>query len=191
MTIGIFGGSYNPIHVGHAILANHIAQSGMVDEVWLMVSPQNPLKGASNPAMDAHRLTMAKLVATESVGVRVSDFEFSLPRPSYTIDTLRALSMAYPEHQFKIIIGADNWHLFDRWKAGNEIVRDFGVIIYPRRGFDIDQTHIPQGVEYIADAPIVEVSSTIIRSNLEQGRGIAFLTPTTVAEYIKREGLYI
>ncbi len=163
MRIGIFGGTFNPIHVGHAIIANHMLQYGHLDRLWLMVSPLNPFKVAQGEQLDAHRLRMAQMVSRRIEGVETSGFEFSLPRPSYTIHTLNALSQKFPDDEFVLIIGADNWAAFDHWTSNQEILEKYQVLIYPRMGIDV---HIPQELQKtvkLVDAPIIEVSSTTIR----------------------------
>ena len=190
MTIGIFGGSYNPIHIGHAMLASYLAQYTDLDEVWLMVSPQNPLKETMDVSMDKHRLNMARIVTDRTSQLNVSAFEFSMPRPSYTIDTLRALKEHYPKHTFKLIIGADNWVQFSRWRDSDAIIREFGVIVYPRRGFELNTATKPDNVEFALDAPMVEVSSTFIREGLKQGKEMEYFLDHDVLEYIEDHNLY-
>ncbi|MDE5793141.1 MAG: nicotinate (nicotinamide) nucleotide adenylyltransferase, partial [Muribaculaceae bacterium] len=132
MNIGIFGGSFDPIHEGHVNLAKYILDHTDLDEVWLMVSPRNPLKDHGPIATDRQRLEMARLAVKDIPGLQVSDFEFHLPIPSYTYKTLTELKKSYPEHDFRLIIGGDNWADFNRWRNPEEIISDFGVIIYPR-----------------------------------------------------------
>lgn len=190
MRIGIYSGSFDPIHTGHAILANHIARSGMVDEVWILVTPHNPIKSHEAVASDADRMEMARIVAARSEGVRASDFELLLPRPTYSYRTLRALAEAYPEHRFSIIVGADNYATFNRWRDADLIRSEFGIIVYPRPGADIDADALPPNVSYAADAPRVEISSTAVRELLSEGRSVDFLVPCPVADYIRRRRLY-
>ena len=131
--IGIFGGSFNPIHLGHTALAAYICEQGLVDEVWLMVSPQNPLKRDLTLLDENERLTMARLAVASYPMLKASDFEFTLPRPSYTYHTLQALRAAYPECEFSLIIGEDNWQCFHRWYRGEDIARETPIIVYPRK----------------------------------------------------------
>ena len=130
--IGIFGGSFNPIHLGHTALAAYICEQGLVDEVWLMVSPQNPLKRDLALLDENERLAMARLAVTPYPTLQACDFEFTLPRPSYTYHTLQALREAYPDYEFSLIIGEDNWQCFDRWYRGEDISRETPIVVYPR-----------------------------------------------------------
>ena len=188
--IGIFGGSFNPIHVGHAIMASYVMQYSVLDQLWLMLSPQNPLKQGLTMAPDHDRLRMAELVTRRLDGVETSAFELTLPRPSYTIDTLRALQGKFPDDEFHLLIGADNWALFDRWRSHDEILRDFHVIVYPRRGFEIVVPDALANRVAVIDAPLVEVSSTGVREALAQGRDVSFYVPDDVFRYIKKNNLY-
>lgn len=188
--IGIFGGSFNPIHVGHAIMASYVMQHSVLDQLWLMLSPQNPLKQGLTMAPDHDRLRMTELVTRRLDGVETSAFELTLPRPSYTIDTLRALQRKFPDDEFYLLIGADNWALFDRWRAHDEILRDFHVMIYPRRGFEIVVPDALASRVMVVDAPLVEVSSTGVREALAQGRDVSFYVPDDVLRYIKKNNLY-
>ena len=190
MNIGIYSGSFDPIHTGHAVLANYIAGSGLVDEVWILVTPHNPIKSHEAVASDADRMAMARIVANRSEGVRASDFELRLPRPTYSYRTLRALAEAYPEHNFRIIVGADNYATFDRWRDADLIRREFGLIVYPRPGAEIDTGSLHPNVSYAADAPRVEISSTMVRALLAEGRNANFFVPCPVADYIRDRGLY-
>ncbi len=192
MRIGIYGGSFNPIHKGHTQLAKWLVKAGVVDAVWLMVSPQNPLKPAEGLLDDATRLRMAKIGirATKCRSVEVSDFEFTLPKPSYTADTLAALRAAYPQHEFVLIIGADNWLVFDRWSRPEEILRHHHVVIYPRPDYDIDPATLPAQVSLV-NTPLLPISSTWIRNEIAtnpayDGEGLA----ADVWKFIKAEGLY-
>lgn len=168
MRIGIYGGSFNPIHLGHTQLAQWLVENGCVDAVWLMLSPQNPLKTAENLMDDDTRLLLARVAveATKCRDIQVCDFEFGLPRPSYTADTLAALRKAYPEHEFVLVIGADNWLMFSQWVRPDEILSHHNIIIYPRPGYNVDASTLPQGVQLLLDVPLFPVSSTWIRQQI-------------------------
>ena len=162
MTTGLYGGSFNPIHEGHLALGRHLVQHGEVDELWFLVSPQNPLKPAEGLLDDAARLHLARLAVGRKKGLRVSDFECHLPRPSYMVHTLEALRSAYPDRDFVLVIAADNWHRFPQWYQADEILRHHRILIYPRPGFPIDEAMLPVGVALVS-TPLYDISSTQIR----------------------------
>lgn len=189
--IAIMGGTFNPIHIGHAIIAGKIAERDDIDQLWLMVSPLNPLKQPLKTVSDTDRLRMTEMVASRIPGVTTSAFEFTLPRPSYTIDTLTALKAKFPDDDFTIVIGADNWCLWDKWKDHDTILRDYGVMVYPRLGYDIVPP--PEGLARrftVVDAPVIEISSTMIRERLSRRQNVSFLVPDEVEHFIKQHNLY-
>lgn len=190
MKVGIFGGSFNPIHVGHAIIASHVIQHTDLDQIWLMVAPLNPLKEPNAHNNDIDRLRMTELVSRHIDGVETSAFEFTLPRPSYTIQTLKALQDKFPDHEFSLIIGADNWAVFKKWKDWETIIANHDILIYPRLGYEVT---IPEEYAHrvkLTDAPIIEVSSTRIREGLAQGESMRFYVPDDVYKYIVANHLY-
>lgn len=189
--IGIFGGSFNPIHVGHALIASFIVENTELDSLWLMVSPLNPLKEGSSMASNYHRLRMTELVTRRMENVITSAFEFGLPKPSYTIDTLNALQAKFPEDEFYLVIGADNWCLFDRWKAGDEIISKYHVLIYPRRGYEIVIPEQYSDRVAVVDAPLIEISSTQVRERISQLKSISFYVPESVEKFIIDNKLYM
>lgn len=179
MKIGIYGGSFNPIHFGHTGLAQWVVRNTDLDEVWLMISPNNPLKDASILADEQKRLAAAK----EAIGdgrlasgkrIIVSDFEFTLPRPNYTANTLRELQKQYPQHEFTLIIGEDNLEIFPKWREYTYLLENFRILVYPRKGSgksveqmmqELETAHIKE-VQLLANAPYFEISSTELRKNL-------------------------
>lgn len=189
--IGIFGGSFNPIHVGHALIASYVVENSELDSLWLMVSPQNPLKEGKGMMSDYHRLRMSELVSRRLQNVITSAFEFDLPKPSYTIDTLNALQEKFPDNEFYLVIGADNWCLFNKWKAGDEIIEKYHILIYPRRGYEINIPEQYSSKVSIVDAPLIEISSTQIRERLSQMKDITFYVPEDVEKYIVMNKLYM
>lgn len=196
MRIGIYGGSFNPIHIGHTSLAQSLVEQKIVDEVWLLVSPLNPLKQSANPdILDyAERLHIARLATEGTNGIRVSDFENSLPIPSYMVNTLGELAKAYPQHQFSLIIGADNWSDFHKWYKWKDILTSYPIIIYRRPGYDLDTTSPAiQSAKSItiADTPLYDISSTQIRQAIRQGQIPSEWLSPNVIEYIKKRGLYL
>ncbi|MBE6309583.1 MAG: nicotinate-nucleotide adenylyltransferase [Bacteroidales bacterium] len=190
MKVGILGGSFNPIHIGHAILANYITQYTDIEQLWLMVSPQNPLKSEMPQSYDVHRLAMAELVASKCENVITSGFEFTLPKPSYTVDTLKALREKFPQHEFVLVIGADNWQNFDKWKDWQEILDKHNVMVYPRMGYEIVISEDLCERVIKIDSPIIEISSTYIREQLENGKNMSFFLPKDVYCYIIKNDLY-
>lgn len=187
--VGIFGGSFNPVHWGHVRLAEWIVRHGWADEVWLMVSPCNPLKAQAALLPETERLAMARLAADEVAGIRASDFEFSLPRPSYTWRTLEALRAAFPATAFSLIIGADNWQHFDRWARPDYIRAHHKLLVYPRPGYPLDASALPDGVDLLG-APVFDVSSTRVRKLLRENGDASRLVPAPVLRYIKERHLY-
>lgn len=189
MTIGIYGGSFDPIHTGHAIVANFVAQCGVTDEVWLTVSRQNPLKTNHSYANDSDRLKMAEIVAQYCMKVKVCDIEMNLPVPSYTYETLKTLKSLHPEHIFKIIIGSDSLENFHNWKNSREIQYEFGVIVYPRPGYPLPAQE-PDNITFLNGAPEFGISSSLIREYIRSGWNINFFVPVEVENYIQNNKLY-
>ena len=185
---GIFGGSFNPIHIGHLALANYLCENDYIDELWFLVSPQNPFKQNEKLLDDKTRLRMVNAAVRGYGRFYVSDFEFSLPKPSYTINTLNKLSETYTDRNFYLIIGADNWAAFDRWKSPEEIISKHHVLVYPRLGYDIPEM-LPKNVRAV-DSPLIEVSSTFIRESISQGKDVRYFLHPAVYEIIEKESLY-
>lgn len=191
MKIGIFGGSYNPIHTGHAIIANYIAQNCDFDAIWMLVSPQNPLKDGKKGASDYDRIRMVEMVSRRIDRVITSAFEFTLTAPFYTYNTLRALSQKFPEHEFTLIIGADNWANFHRWEKHEQIVEQYRIMVYPRRGFDVVIPEHQRNNVQLVDAPMIELSSTEIRAAVAEQKNMSFYLPADVYQYILEHKLYM
>jgi len=179
MNIGIFGGSFNPIHIGHLALANYLCEYGEVDEVWFLVSPHNPLKERGDLWPDELRLELVRLSIKGYSKFRASDFEFHLPRPSYMVNTLRALRQSYPEHEFTLIIGSDNWEVFPRWYKHDELLAENQLLIYPRPDYPIQEETLPPNVRLV-DTPLLEISSTFIRQSLREGKDVRYFLPKEV-----------
>ena len=140
-TVGILGGSFNPVHIGHMILASYLAQWGYVDKVWLTLSPRNPLKDPAGLVPDLKRLAMLSIAIKKAPDMDICDIELTMPRPSYTINTLDTLAARYPDKRFKLVIGSDNWAIFDKWRDSQRILDEYGVIVYPREGYPVAQGH--------------------------------------------------
>ncbi len=188
MHIGLYFGSFNPIHHGHLILAGYIADHTSCDEVWLVVSPQNPLKPASTLLNDYQRLHLVRLAIEGDKRLKVKDIEFKLPKPSYTIDTLVYIKEKYPDYSFSIIVGADSWANIEKWKNYKQLIDNHDFIIYPRPGFTVK---IPSQSKHIfLDAPLLEISAASIRKNIREKRSIRYLLPEPVREEILLGGYY-
>lgn len=186
--IGILGGSFNPVHTGHLMVASYVRQMASLDEVWLSLSPSNPLKSALSLASDADRLAMLRLAVPPALGLEAVGLELSLPRPSYTAEYLDFLSSRFPCVDFRLIIGSDNWLLFDKWKNGDHILSRYGVLVYPRPGYPMPPL-ADSRVRFI-DAPAIGISSTFIRDSVARGLDMNFFLPPGVYNYIKEHNLY-
>lgn len=187
-TIGLLGGSFNPVHVGHMMLASYLAQWGYVDTVWLNLSPRNPLKDPGILVPDLKRLAMLSIAARDARGIDICDIELAMPRPSYTINSLDLLREKYPDIRFKLIIGSDNWRTFERWREPQRILDEYGVIVYLRPGYPIERKAV-EGLE-IADAPMINISSTFIRDAIARGKDMNCFLPAGVYKYIMDNKLY-
>lgn len=187
--VGIMSGSFDPVHNGHAMMASYALQYCGFDEVWLLPSRRNPLKEHAVIASDADRYAMLQIVADRVDGLRADDIEFGLPEPSYTYRTLQALSERHPDYEFTQIIGADNWACFDRWRNSDRIIREYGLLIFVRPGYDTP-AGLPLNVRVAEGAPQVLISSTWVREGLAKGRDMNFFLPEGVVEYIKKRKLY-
>ena len=184
MEICIFGGSFNPIHNGHIQLAHEILQHARFQEVWLIVSPHNPLKENTSLMDDQLRLQLARIAVRKEKQIKISDIEMHLPRPSYTWQTMKALQKEYPQHRFSILIGADNWVNFDKWHAHEEILTHHNIYIYPRKGNTIDRKTLPKNVKLL-DVETIDISSTQIRKLHSEHKDISTLVPKNVADILK------
>lgn len=183
---GIYGGSFNPIHNGHIALARHLLQKAELDEIWFVVSPQNPFKVQQQLLADDKRLLLVRKALAPYPQLVASDFEFSLPRPSYMWHTLQGMSAQWPDRELHLIIGADNWLCFDRWYHADDIRSTYPIIIYPRQGYDIVSSALPQGVRLV-NTPLYNVSSTEIRADVAAGRDISSKVPSTILSEVEKE----
>jgi len=189
MRIGLFFGSFNPIHVGHLIIANYMANYSDLQSVWLVISPHNPLKNKSSLANMYDRLEMARLATEDNEKIKVSDIEFKLPQPSYTIDTLTFLRERYPEHQFTLIMGADNLVSLKKWKNYEILLRDYKIAVYPRPGFENPEFADHPSIT-ITDTPVMEISSTFIRKAIKERKSVQYMIPDKVFKFIDSKNLY-
>lgn len=176
--VGIFGGSFNPIHTGHIALAKSLCQQEGLDEVWLMVSPMNPFKKeATDLLTDKLRLEMAEQAIADEPKLKACDYEFHMPKPSYTWHTLQALSQDFPNVDFTLLIGGDNWASFDKWFYHEDILSHYPIVVYPRKGCDIGK--VPSGVT-IVETPLLNISSTEIRQRIKEGKSIHGMVPDCI-----------
>lgn len=189
MKIGLFFGSFNPIHIGHLIIANIMAEHTDLQKVWLVVSPQNPFKPARSLLHEFDRYDMVQAAVAENYKLTVSDVEFHLPKPSYTIHTLAHLHEKHPNHQFRVIVGEDNLQKFGNWKNHEQILSGYGLYVYPRpHAIKTDFHHHPQ-VQFV-EAPLIDISATYIRHLVQQGKSIRYLVPEPVEQLIRLKGYY-
>jgi nicotinate-nucleotide adenylyltransferase len=188
--VGLFFGSFNPIHNGHMMLANYMLAYGGMDEVWFVVSPQNPLKDKKSLLDELHRLDMVYLAVDGYHHFKVVDIEFRMPKPSYTIDTLVRLSEQYPKRRFSLICGMDSLGSFHKWKNPQEILKHYQLLVYPRKNFSAGKWDSKPGIRMV-EAPEIEVSSSFIRKAIAERKDIPFFLPQKVYDYILKNGFYL
>ncbi|WDT68894.1 nicotinate (nicotinamide) nucleotide adenylyltransferase [Cloacibacterium sp. TD35] len=190
--IGLFFGSFNPIHIGHLILANYILENSNMDELWFVVSPQNPFKDKKSLLTDHNRLDMVQLAVKNYPKMRASNVEFSLPKPSYTIDTLTYLKEKYPNYSFALIMGEDNLDSLPKWKNSEKLMSEYQIIVYPRtfEGEKKDNEYLQHENISMVNAPIIELSATEIRNMIKEGKNVRPMLPPEVFEYLDGSSFY-
>ncbi|HEY0356744.1 MAG TPA: nicotinate (nicotinamide) nucleotide adenylyltransferase [Flavisolibacter sp.] len=188
MKIGLYFGSFNPIHTGHLIIANHILNETELNKIWFIISPQNPFKHSDNLLNEYDRFHLVQKAIEDDFRLKASDIEFSLPKPSYTVHTLAYLGEKYPEHEFSIIMGSDSFQNLGKWKNAEVIVSNYPILVYKRRGFEIDNS-LNARVQ-VMDAPLLEISATHIRELIKAGKSIKYLVPQSVEEEISAGGYF-
>ena len=189
MKIGLFFGSFNPIHIGHLIVANTVVETTTMDQVWFVVSPQNPFKKSNSLAHEFDRLDMVEAAINDNYNLKACDIEFNMPKPSYTVDTLAFLSDKYPEHEFVLIIGEDNLVSFPKWKNHEVILEQFGLLVYPRPNTASASLRDHPKVT-IVQAPMLDISATFIRNLVKNQRSIRYIVDEDVATIIHSRKLY-
>ena len=188
MNTGLYFGSFNPIHIGHLIIANHVLNETSLEKIWFIVSPQNPLKKSNSLLNEFDRLHLVRLAVQDDNRIKCSDIEFSLSKPSYTTNTLAYLTEKYPEHKFSIIMGSDSYQNLDKWKNFETIVSNYSIYVYKREGHEINKFWGERPV--ILNAPLIQISATQIRDHIKNSKSIRYLVPETVREEIETRKFY-
>ncbi|MDF1695072.1 MAG: nicotinate (nicotinamide) nucleotide adenylyltransferase [Saprospiraceae bacterium] len=187
--IGLFFGSFNPVHVGHMIIANYMVEHSDLDEIWMVVSPHNPHKEKKSLAKDRDRLYLVNLAIGDNLKIKASDIEFGLDKPSYTIDTLTYLNEKYPSHEFCLIMGGDNLGTFHKWKNYEAILENHAIYVYQRPGYDLGVLQDHEKIR-ILEAPLLTISASYIRKQIKENKSIQYLVPDRVWEYIDGSSMY-
>lgn len=189
MHIGLYFGSFNPVHIGHLIIANHVLQYSDIDKLWFVLSPHNPLKDSHALLNEYDRMHLLQLAIDDNPKFRVSNVEFSLPKPSYTIDTLTYLHEKFPLEQFSVIMGGDSFQNIRRWKNWEQLLAQYSVIVYNRSGYTV---HPPEGARVqVLDAPMIDISSSFIRAQVKLKKSVRYLLPDAVWQYISENRYYL
>jgi len=206
MKVGLYFGSFNPVHIGHLVIANHLANNSDLDQIWLVVSPQNPHKKKSSLLADHHRLALVKVAVDDNPKLRASDIEFKLPQPSYTVNTLAYLKEEYPNNSFTLIMGEDNLRSFHKWKNYEQILKNHEIVVYPRvltiqelekikAGEDISKTSSnidiqKENITVLEDTPIMKISSSFIRKAIKENKSVKYLLTPEVEKYCDEMNFY-
>jgi len=188
MNIGLYFGSFNPIHIGHLIIANHVLNETSINKVWFIVSPQNPFKESKTLLNEFDRLHLVRLATQDDNRIKSSDIEFGLPKPSYTSNTLAFLSEKYPAYKFSLIMGSDSYQNLDKWKNFETIINNYSIYVYKREGYEIKNA-VTNG-PVVLNAPIIQISASQIRENIKTGKSIRYLVPEIVREEIETRKFY-
>ncbi len=189
MKVGLYFGTFNPIHIGHLAIANYMLEFTDINQLWFVVSPQSPFKQKQNMLGDYQRLELVNRAIDSDSRMRASSIEFKLPKPSYTIDTLTYLQEEFPAHQFSILMGSDNLEHFHKWKNYEQIIENHRIIVYPRPGFDA-QAYMPHKNIEITEAPLMEISATFIREAIREGKDVRHFLPPKTWQYIEEMNFY-
>lgn len=189
MDIALFFGSFNPVHVGHMIIANYLVENTEVDQLWMVVSPQNPHKAKASLANDHDRLHLVRLAIGDHEKIRASNIEFDLPQPSYTIDTLTYLREKYPKYNFHLVMGGDNLGNFHKWKNYEQILAHHHIYVYQRPSYELGPLQNHDHV-HIIEAPLLEISASMLRKMIKENKSIQYFVPDTVFHYLDKSHLY-
>ncbi|MDG2450365.1 MAG: nicotinate (nicotinamide) nucleotide adenylyltransferase [Saprospiraceae bacterium] len=189
MKIGLFFGSFNPVHTGHLIIANYVLQYTDLQKVWLVLTPQNPFKKKESLARDYERLHLLNLATDDSPNLIPSSIEFGLKRPSYTIDTLTFLTEKYPDHNFSVIMGGDNLYSLPKWKNGDIIIKNYPIYVYKRSTYELGELENHENVR-IVDAPLLSISATMVRKMISEGKSVQYIVPDAVFRYLEGSNIY-
>lgn len=189
MKVGLFFGSFNPVHVGHMIIANHLAEYTDLDQIWMVVSPHNPLKNKSSLANDNDRYHLVQLAIGDNTKLKASNVEFSLPTPSYTIDTLTYLKEKYPDKKFALIMGGDSLESIEKWKNAETLLSEYEIFVYKRLSTDISKFENLKNITVI-DAPLLDISATFIRHAIKNKKSVRYLVPDAVYDYLAHSNMY-
>ena len=191
MKIGLYCGTFNPIHIGHLIIANHMAEHSDLDQVWMVVTPHNPHKKKSTLLDDYHRLHMVHLATEDYTNIQPSDIEFKLPQPNYTVHTLAHLQEKYPKYEFSLIMGEDNLNSLHKWKNYEVILQNHNIYVYPRlNAGDMDEQFANHPKIHRIGAPVIELSSTFIRNSIKNNKNVVPMLPSKVWEYVEHNLFY-
>ena len=190
MEIGLFFGSFNPVHTGHMIIANGLLNHTSIEQIWMVVSPHNPLKKKATLANDFDRLHLVNLAIGDNLHIKASNIEFNLPRPSYTIDTLAYLQEKYSQHHFSLIMGGDNLISLPRWKNYETILANHRIYVYQRPTYPLTETITHDNIQIVEDLPQLYLSSTYIRKAIADGQSVQYLVPDKVFEYLSSSTMY-
>ncbi len=189
MKIGLYFGSFNPVHIGHLAIANYFVEFTAIDQVWFIISPHNPLKKKDTLLLDQYRYDLLLAAINNDERFHVSDIEFRMPKPSYTIDTLAYLAEKYPQYEFVLLMGSDALPTFHKWKNHEVITEKYSRYIYPRPGFESVNIHQHKNITLV-DAPHIQISSSFIRESLKTGKDIRHFLPTGIYDFIVKKGFY-
>lgn len=190
MEIGLFFGSFNPVHIGHMIIANHMVTNTDMDRLWMVVSPHNPLKEKSSLAKDYDRLHLINITIEDDLRLKASDIEFRLPKPSYTIDTLTYLNEKYPQHKFSIIMGGDNIATLHKWKNYEMLLSNYKIYVFERPGYEMGELIDHPNVQLVPETPLLNISASYVRKCIKENKSVRYMLPDPVFKYIDGSNMY-